>query len=708
MTHRQKQHRPIMGGIGITPHNGMSRMGTLTAVARRNSDNALVFVTNTHVVSPSAEITMVTGAGESITMVDRFIIDDENAYMYQHLPNESDGVTDTQARRIGQLYKTEEVGTGIVHKSWLEVYRIGAWDQWNRLGGTTTADLAALKVLPDIDVNFGVHYVDDENDNKHTHRKRPIVAPSVAPANDMKVVIFGARTGRREATVKVANPTEVFEMVSNLPGTIPPRRIFHYHFPRDKYFVIDQSDDESGGGDSGAPIVWIDSDGNYRLVGVHFASRPIAGSSANVEGLAVPALMAESLLQVKFGVQAPTAIASAPTSAFVNQWIYLNGGASEANEDDAGPLLYDWALVRNPSPTAQPHPLGYSLPIRYPRTADPFYRVQVPRLAGTYYYKLTVTDNNGARATDTVAIEVVNRGPTAFAGWNQAVTVNSSVTLIGGVEDPDAGHEDEMDYEWSLVEGPSGARGSSGTRSASRSPSSRVVLTTPIENGEEVPNKRTFTPAAIGDYVFTLTVTDPGDLTHSARVTIHACAATGTSPWYDTGRTRGSGSSKEKRQTRVHNGVTEWDWAPATETPPVPTSGQWSVRYRNNRIQVKMKELPATTPAISEVKAKLGISPLGTGLGSDTITVTRDIGTRLNRWVNVPTDADSEWQVGRWTAQVRFENTVGESDYSAGKTVVVTPPNNPPVAFAGYHQVSALGATVPTHACPATAAYISA
>ena len=225
MTHRQKQHRPIMGGIGITPHNGMSQMGTLTAVARRNSDNALVFVTNTHVVSPSAEITMVTGAGESITMVDRFIIDDENAYMYQHLPNESDGVTDTQARRIGQLYKTEEVGTGIVHKSWLEVYRIGAWDQWNRLGGTTTADLAALKVLPDIDVNFGVHYVDDENDNKHTHRKRPIVAPSVAPANDMKVVIFGARTGRREATVKVANPTEVFEMVSNLPSYVELRFI---------------------------------------------------------------------------------------------------------------------------------------------------------------------------------------------------------------------------------------------------------------------------------------------------------------------------------------------------------------------------------------------------------------------------------------------------------------------------------------------------
>ncbi len=145
MAQRQKKHRPIMGGIGITPHNGMSQMGTLTAVARHNSDNALVFVTNTHVVSPSVEVTKVVEATqESITMVDQFIIDDENAYMYQHLPNESEDATNEEARRIGQLYKWEEVGTGIVHKSWLEVYRQGAWDQWTRSGGATVADLATL------------------------------------------------------------------------------------------------------------------------------------------------------------------------------------------------------------------------------------------------------------------------------------------------------------------------------------------------------------------------------------------------------------------------------------------------------------------------------------------------------------------------------------------------------------------------------------
>ena len=118
------------------------------------------------------------------------------------------------------------------------------------------------------------------------------------------------------------------------------------------------------------------------------------------------------------------------------------------------------------------------------------------------------------------------------------------------------------------------------------------------------------------------------------------------------------------------------------------------MRYRENKIQVRVTELPAVTPVISEVKAKLGISPLGTGLGSDTITVTKDIGTTLNRWVDVLTSADSNWQVGTWTAQVRFENTVGNSDYSTGKSVRARPHNNPPIAFAGYNQVAFVGTEV--------------
>ena len=99
MAHRKKNHRPIRGGIGITPHPGMPQMGTLTAVARRIHDNALVFVTNTHVVSPGVPVTI----GDT-TATDRYAIDDENAFVYQFLPNESEDATDAEANRVGQLY----------------------------------------------------------------------------------------------------------------------------------------------------------------------------------------------------------------------------------------------------------------------------------------------------------------------------------------------------------------------------------------------------------------------------------------------------------------------------------------------------------------------------------------------------------------------------------------------------------------------------
>ena len=45
------QHRPLVGGIAIMSFAGSSQRGTLTAVARRNSDGAKVLVTNSHVIT---------------------------------------------------------------------------------------------------------------------------------------------------------------------------------------------------------------------------------------------------------------------------------------------------------------------------------------------------------------------------------------------------------------------------------------------------------------------------------------------------------------------------------------------------------------------------------------------------------------------------------------------------------------------------------
>ena len=185
------------------------------------------------------------------------------------------------------------------------------------------------------------------------------------------------------------------------------------------------------------------------------------------------------------------------------------------------------------------------------------------------------------------SVTVPNHPPVAKPGINRVVPVHTlpsltpAVTLVGAAEDPDPGHVTSMTYAWSVDSAPDGNTGS-GTRSAVLPPSSRVVLTTPIENGEEVPNKRTFTPDAIGDYVFTLTVTDPGELFHSANMTIHACSATGTSQWYDTGETRGSGATFAKKQTRWHNGVAEFRWQ--RNNPPVANAGYNEVARANTRV----------------------------------------------------------------------------------------------------------------------------
>ena len=307
-----------------------------------------------------------------------------------------------------------------------------------------------------------------------------------------------------------------------------------------------------------------------------------------------------------------------------------------------------------------------------------------------------------------------------------------------------------MTYAWTVDSAPSGSAGGgsgSDTRSASRSPSSRVVLTTPTENGELQLHKRTFTPDAIGDYVFRLTVTDPGDLSHSdtvkvkvlreaenllpANITATAAARSVDVSWDElpiatgyeveigmpasagglghtshtttgTSITVSSLTPQKTYEYRVRmtnsDGVGPWTaWATVVtpgETPPTPTADQWNVQYLNNKIQVKVTEIPSVIPAISQVKAKLGISPLGTGLGSDTITVTKAIGTALNQWVDVLTSADTDWQTGTWTAQIRFENTIGDPVYSLGKLVTVPSPNHPPKAFAGYNDIVLPNTTV--------------
>ncbi|WP_336515896.1 PKD domain-containing protein [Pollutibacter soli] len=127
-------------------------------------------------------------------------------------------------------------------------------------------------------------------------------------------------------------------------------------------------------------------------------------------------------------------------------------------------------------------------------------------LQGTYTYRLTVTDNNGATAQDQVTITVnaaappPNVAPTAQAGNNQTITLPAStVNLAGAGNDTDGSISR---YAWSKVSGPTG-----GVIQAAGSASTQI------------------TGLIQGTYVFRLTVTDDGGATASDEVTITVNAA---------------------------------------------------------------------------------------------------------------------------------------------------------------------------------------
>jgi hypothetical protein len=118
---------------------------------------------------------------------------------------------------------------------------------------------------------------------------------------------------------------------------------------------------------------------------------------------------------------------------------------------------------------------------------------------GIYYFSLTVTDNNGATASDTVKVTVnaaANQIPVANAGSNQIITLPAnSATLSGGAStDPDG---TIASYSWVQVSGPS---------TSVISPAAAVSTT--VSN------------LIAGVYTYRLTVTDNRGAQASATVTV--------------------------------------------------------------------------------------------------------------------------------------------------------------------------------------------
>jgi len=165
----------------------------------------------------------------------------------------------------------------------------------------------------------------------------------------------------------------------------------------------------------------------------------------------------------------------------------LNGGAS--TDPDGSIVKYAWIKTSGPA--------SYTI-----GDASAASTSLTGLVAGTYVFSLTVTDNQGAQATDSVNVIVNNQGttpnqpPVANAGADVTITLpTSSVTLNGSAsKDPDGSI---VSYAWSKVSGPS--------QFLIASPGSAITIMSNL---------------VVGTYIFRLTVTDDKGATGSDDVTV--------------------------------------------------------------------------------------------------------------------------------------------------------------------------------------------
>lgn len=170
--------------------------------------------------------------------------------------------------------------------------------------------------------------------------------------------------------------------------------------------------------------------------------------------------------------RAPTASAGPDATANHAQTVSLDGSGS--TDPEGGALSYAWTVD------------GVQVAAGSAPVVGPF-------AVGSYTIVLTVTDDHGATATDSMTLTVINEAPVADAGSDQTVGVKgrtTTVTLDGSASsDPEGG---VLSYVWTL-DGQSVGTG--------------AVIQTNV-------------PA--GTHVFTLTVTDDHGATASDTVVVTA------------------------------------------------------------------------------------------------------------------------------------------------------------------------------------------
>ena len=177
----------------------------------------------------------------------------------------------------------------------------------------------------------------------------------------------------------------------------------------------------------------------------------------------------------------PVANAGDDKNVSVNTLVSLDGtNSTDGNFNDT--LTYKWNWMYWASTTPPTLSLDTS--------PKPTF---TPTVAGLYVLTLVVTDDkkqtNSVSNPDPIAITVsaTNSAPVANAGVDRTVTSNATVTLSGSYTD--ANVTDTFTYKWYLKSKPA---------------LSTATLTVP----SATPDKPTFTPDVVGNYVFVLIVND--------------------------------------------------------------------------------------------------------------------------------------------------------------------------------------------------------
>ncbi len=139
---------------------------------------------------------------------------------------------------------------------------------------------------------------------------------------------------------------------------------------------------------------------------------------------------------------APTASAGADQSARVAQTVQLNGGAS--SDPNSLPLTFQWSFTSRPQ--------GSAAALSNPVAVNPSFVLDV---AGVYVLQLIVDNGFQPSSADTMTVSTELLAPTANAGSDRQVPVNTLVSLDGSASTDPNGLA--LVYVWSLIHVPAGS-----------------------------------------------------------------------------------------------------------------------------------------------------------------------------------------------------------------------------------------------------------